>query len=326
MTRVRFVLVSIALLALVSGCSALNGLFKGDGGGGGGGGASASPKDEAKQKETLAKLDAFEALQPDAAALGRGDTEAFEAMLQQCNEIRQGIQALFPDGPDADKLFERTLAKKRAYILEASRVAARAGEANTAFWVLIPYVDNTYKYEVLEDNEVMKEVRTTAQSRAAFRQDQLAKFKSYAADGIGGNCVFSTAPFEAEGTRNPALAYYFEGRRLQIHVRCYSEDDLSNFSGPDGKFFIKLAINEYVWFGKPAGTPEKVAKGDKVLEATFTIPEGDISKDDFALLDATAGFEWISGWTWENGNQVPTFGSRKLAGSSFLWEREAKPL
>lgn len=313
-------------IALVGGCSTLSGMFKKDPATGGGGGARARLRAGGDPAEVRARVEAFEKIRPDADELSRGGNDAYDAMIAEHRATSQQVQLTFEEA-ESRVLVDRLWEAKRRYMLDAARIAMSAQNPNLAFWVLRPFIDDTYKYKDMEEEE-LQAVRDTAKARATQKREEVAQRRTYAADGIGGNCVFSTQEFGEDGAENAGLGYYFAGPRLRVHVRCITEDDLTSFSGPQGKFYVKIAINGHVWWGKPAGTPADYRKGDRALEASFTIPKGDIAKDDFAMFDASAGFEWQKGWTWDTSGaqpqEVPTWDSRQLAGSTFFWERTGR--
>ncbi len=276
-----------------------------------------------KQAAATQRLALFEALQPNGAELVAGEDRAYVAALKEEREIIADIEDAF-DKDGRRPLLDRVQAKKAAYVLAAARLASAGGNVNMAFWTLIPLIDDSYTYAELSD-EQLGMVRQTAKARAAVRQAEFVQHHTYADKKVGGNCTFSVAEMQADGSKSD-IAYYFEGADLRIHVRCFAEDDLRNFSGAEGRLYVRLDVNSELGWGKPLGEPSSFAPGVRTLDATFTIPQGKLTQVDFAFVSASAGFEWVSSYDTSDGEQVPNWETTRVANSSFFWERSPKAL
>lgn len=204
---------------------------------------------------------AFEKVQPDAEALGRGDTRSTTDMLQNMAEWQSYIEHRDLPPIDRQKLVDRVAAARTRYLLAASQLTDTP-DLGYALATRALGADNA---------EALAVVRRLADARGTRRQELLAKDHTYSmvvpgktvmattSSGMSvhdgrvtsshvrseavlesGNCVFATRPFSAEGTPNPGLTFRFVGRKPVIHARCYINRDLAALPSQEGELIVSV--------------------------------------------------------------------------------------
>ncbi|HTJ41525.1 MAG TPA: hypothetical protein VL463_05490 [Kofleriaceae bacterium] len=237
------------------------------------------------------KVRAFEREAPDREALARGDTASTERVLGWMSDWQTKI------GDDHDvapvprqRLIDRLDAAARRFKLEAAKVAA----PEIAFALARPLLTD-------DDRAALPVIRRATDGVAAERQQELARTGSYfharAAAWVTtdermwmyegdvatyekqelrdqpASCVFATAPFGPEGTRNEALVYRVTKRDAQIYARCYLHPEPNSL--PVGRLSIDAPIIEgdhpHVDFViDPEALPRDRAFGDLDVEIRYT--------------------------------------------------------
>lgn len=299
----------------------------------GGGNGYYSDADRQQVRDAVGEL---EARQPDQAEMSStsGRDTKFLAFLQdvedtslsaQRSQTMQGgfggttTHRLFEE-PELTAILDQLGAAKRRYVHQATQMAMAANEYHQASWNLAAVLDDDFQYANV-DAESIRLMRQAAKGRGVQKEGEREKFQSYAYNGDGGNCVFSSQPFGAAGAANAGQSYYQSGIG-KTHMRCYSETDLNRYSGDGGEFRVMMKINEYTWWTQPAAKPGQYANGQRYVDVAFTVPEAPIDGDDFAFLDVELQFGEITEYVWDGDRQVPQWRYSRVAGSNFFWEKD----
>lgn len=275
--------------------------------------------DPATVERLEAEVARYEKLRPDTGALAKGDVSAYRKAMKQGSDLMRLIAADL-DGSDEERLIERVRAARERYIVAAAD-AAGPNDPNVGFWVTLTVTDGRFSYDDVNPG-IMKRARRHARARGSFRQKEFERHGSYRADGRGGNCVFSARPFGRPGTKNKGVAYWFEGKSVDLHVRCFSEDDLRRLAGDGGKLEVRLYVNATNIWTVPVGAVRDMERGLRHADARFRIPQPPFGDDDdFLVIKGELVHWWITGYEYRGNKKVPTWGSRTVATSTFLWER-----
>jgi hypothetical protein len=262
----------------------------------------------AKVNKLSRQVVAYEKLQPDAEALGRGDPATTQHALREMADwsFHIGQQDLPP--VERQHLIDRLDAARRRYLLAAAKLTDTPDLGYAlARMALAP-----------GDTEALALVRSLGDARAERRQTLFASAKTYAiedgTDAIG-NCVFATRAFGDDTTPNLALTFRLRGRTA-FYARCYLERDPAGLPKADASWVL----------GAPAGAfavRMLPVRSDRFRDFLVT-PTRDPAKQ-FAHVQIDLGYDYSDGLVlvWERGTSFLKKRMRtlKLADSPVFWER-----
>jgi hypothetical protein len=231
------------------------------------------------------KVVTYEQLQPDAEALGRGDTRTTSDMLQKMADWEGYIGQRDMPPVERQKLVDRLGAARIRYLLAAAQLTDTP-DLGYALAIGALGKDNA---------DALGIVRRLADARGTRRRELHAKDRTYSMVVAGetmwqttssgmsvrngvvtsaherkdlvlkpGNCVFATRPFGAEGTPNPGLTFRFVGAEPAIHVRCYVNRDLAGL--PDREAELIASVPGSASFSDVKRLPRVSAPGMKFVD------------------------------------------------------------